>query len=128
MALYSALKINKTISKKLFLSYSKKYSPLEEHPSPKCPGIDVATGSLGHGICVAGGIALANKMKNKKILYSFYVAMEKLTREVFWEAVMFAAHNNLDNLKILIDHNKWQATGRTRDVLNLESYKKNFNL
>lgn len=126
MALYSALKINKTISKKLFLSYSKKYSPLEEHPSPKCPGIDVATGSLGHGICVAGGIALANKMKNKKNSIFVLCSDGEINEGSFWEAVMFAAHNNLDNLKILIDHNKWQATGRTRDVLNLESYKKKF--
>ena len=83
MALYSSLKIKKTISEKLFNSFCKVNSPLEEHPSPKCPGVEVATGSLGHGICVAGGIALANKIKKKDKSILFYVVMVNAMKEVF---------------------------------------------
>jgi len=126
MALYSSLKNKKIISQKLFNSYCKINSPLEEHPSPKCPGIEVATGSLGHGICIAGGIALANKMKKKKNSVYVLCSDGECNEGSFWESIIFASHHKLNNLKILIDHNKWQATGRVKDVLNLNSYKKKF--
>ena len=126
MALYSSLKNKKIISKKLFNSYCKINSPLEEHPSPKCPGVEVATGSLGHGICIAGGIALANKIKKNNRSIFVLCSDGECNEGSFWEAILFAAHFKLNNLKILIDCNKWQATGRTKDVLNLNSYKKKF--
>ena len=62
--------------------------------------------------------------KKKNNIIKFPNSISKLERKV--EAILFAAHFKLNNLKILIDCNKWQATGRTKDVLNLNSYKKKF--
>lgn len=126
MALYSSLKNKKIISEKLFSTYCKVNSPLEEHPSPKCPGVEVATGSLGHGICIAGGIALANKIKKEDNSTYVLCSDGECNEGSFWESIIFTSHHKLNNLKILIDHNKWQATGRVKDVLNLNSYKKKF--
>ena len=126
MALYSVLNYKKIISNRLFESYSKKGSILEEHPTHNIPGVTIATGSLGHGLSIGCGIALGCKLKklNKKI----YVLLSdgECNEGSVWEAVLFAASNKLNNLIIIVDCNKWQATGKTKDILNLKNLKKKF--
>ena len=124
MALYSILNHKGLISNKIFESYNKKGSILEEHPTHNIPGVKVATGSLGHGLSVGCGIALSFKLK--KINNKIYVLMSdgECNEGSVWEAFLFASANKLNNLIIIIDYNKWQATERTNKILNLGNLKK----
>lgn len=90
------------------------------HASHKLPGIELSTGSLGHGLPVACGLALGSKRKN--LAYKVYclVGDGEMDEGSNWEAIMFAAHNQLDNLCLIVDKNKMQALGDTKDVLCLD--------
>ena len=84
------------------------------------PGIDATTGSLGQGLSVACGMALAAKL-DKKDHNVFCIIGDGETNEgQNWEAAMFAAHKNLDNLVAITDYNKLQIDGFTDDILGLE--------
>lgn len=119
-ALYAALEYKKFISNASLASYGQAGSLLEEHPSPKLAGVEAATGSLGHGLPIACGFALAGKIKRQT--YRTFVVMSdgECNEGSVWEACLFAAANKLENLCVFVDYNKWQATGRSEDVLALE--------
>lgn len=87
----------------------------------KVSGIETTSGSLGHGLSYAAGIAAMGKLKNKS--YKVYVLLGdgELQEGEIWEAAMFIAHNNLTNLKIIIDNNCIQASGHNKDIINLYS-------
>tara|TARA_Y100000741_G_scaffold79020_1_gene57731 strand:- start:3752 stop:4546 length:795 start_codon:yes stop_codon:yes gene_type:complete len=120
-ALYAILNYKGIISDDELRGYSKKDSLLEEHPSPKLPGVEAATGSLGHGLAIGNGMALAAKIKNKK--YKTYILLSdgECNEGSVWEAAMFSPMHSLDSLTAIVDFNKWQATGRSREVLNIDS-------
>lgn len=87
------------------------------------PGIEVNGGSMGHGLSVAVGMALAKKRsKEAGVVYCILSEGEQNEGSV-WEAVMMAHHHTLDNLVAIVDVNKIQATGFTKDILNLEPLK-----
>lgn len=90
------------------------------HASHTLPGIELSTGSLGHGLPVACGLALGAKRRG--IDYNVYclVGDGEMNEGSNWEAIMFAAHNKLDNLCLIIDKNKMQALGDTKDILCLD--------
>jgi transketolase len=119
-ALYAALEYKGFIKSEDIASYGKAGSLLEEHPSPKLPGVEAATGSLGHGLPIGCGIALAGQIK--KQTYRTFVLMSdgECNEGSVWEACLFAAANKLENLCAFVDFNKWQATGRSKEVLALE--------
>lgn len=97
---------------------------LQGHPVCTCvPGVEASTGSLGHGLSFANGVALAGKLDNKN--YRVYVMMgDGETGEgQIWEAAAVAAHYKLDNITAMIDRNFLQIDGKTEDVLRLESVK-----
>ena len=121
-ALYVVLCHKGFFSKKKLSTYGKKNSLLEEHPNPKLKGIEAATGSLGHGLSVGCGNALAAKIKNKK--YYTYVLMGdgECNEGSVWEAALFASSKKLGKLVAIIDYNKWQGIGRTNEILNLEPF------
>jgi len=125
-ALYAALEYKNFIKETDISSYGQLGSFLEEHPSPKLPGVEAATGSLGHGLSIACGIALAGKIKKQS--YRTFVLMSdgECNEGSVWEATLFAAANQLENLCAFVDFNKWQATGRNRDVLSLEPLAEKF--
>lgn len=81
-------------------------------------GVEISTGSLGHGCCVAAGVALAGKLKNKA--YNVYVIVGdgECNEGSVWEMAQFAYQRKLDNLTIIVDHNKMQALGSCRDILD----------
>jgi len=80
------------------------------------PGIDASTGSLGQGISLATGFALAKKMrKNPGIVYAI-VGDGELQEGQVWEAAQFAAHRDLSNLVVLVDNNRAQLDGRVEDI------------
>lgn len=103
-------------------TFSKFGSRLIGHPNNKVPGIEMNTGSLGHGLAVGSGIALAAKKDNAS--YRTFVLMgdgEQAEGSV-WEAAMFAAHYGLDNLVAIVDRNKLQISGPTEHVMSLEPF------
>ncbi len=94
---------------------------LEQHPTRDVKrGIEVSTGSLGHGLSMGIGMALAAKRDKKN--YEIYVLLSdgELDEGSVWEAAMFASHHGLDNLVAIVDYNKIQALGYTKDIINLE--------
>jgi len=103
-------------------------SRLQGHPATHehLPGVRIASGSLGQGMSVAAGAALAKKMNNDNhIVYSLHGDGE-LEEGQNWEAIMFAAHHKLDNLIATIDLNGQQIDGPTSLVMNLGSVKDKF--
>ena len=98
-------------------------SDLSGHVSHKgIPGVELSTGSLGHGLSVASGMALAAKINNNN--HKIYVLMSdgECDEGSVWEAALFAQHHKLDNLVIVIDRNKLQSINSTEDTLSLEPF------
>jgi len=118
-ALYAALAYRGFLTEEDLKTYGKAGSLLEEHPSPKLPGVEAATGSLGHGLPFGCGIALAARINGHR--YRTFVLMSdgECNEGSVWEASMFAAANRLGNLCAFVDFNKWQATGRSTEVMAL---------
>lgn len=86
------------------------------HPTRKVPGIEQNTGALGHGLPIGVGVAIAGK-KDKRDYRTFVLLGDgELAEGSNWEAAMAAAHYRLDNLVAIIDHNRLQITGPTREV------------
>lgn len=93
----------------------------EQHPNMDLGrGIEMSTGSLGHGLSVGAGMALAARIDGSA--YNVYVLMSdgELNEGSVWEAVMFAGHHRLFNLAAFVDANKMQALGCTKDIIDLE--------
>jgi len=104
-------------------TYCKYKSRLIGHPTNKVSGIDINTGSLGHGLSVSVGMALANKMDNKRGKIYVLMGDGELGEGSVWEAAMAAGHYRLDNLVAIIDRNKLQISGNTESVMSLEPLK-----
>jgi transketolase len=121
-ALYAALAYRGFFPTEWLDHFAKHRSPLAEQPSPGCaPGVELATGSLGHGLPVGLGMALAAKIQSQD--YRVFVIMSdgECNEGSVWEAAMFAPIHRLDRLAVIVDYNKWQATGRSNQVMALES-------
>lgn len=96
------------------------------HPTRQIPGIEQNTGSLGHGLSVAVGMAVAAK-KDKRSNRIFTVLGDgELAEGSVWEASMSAAHYHLDNLVVIVDRNTLQISGRTENVMSLEPLEDKF--
>ena len=101
-------------------SYAQDGSPLAEHPSPRsAPGVEIATGSLGHGLAIGAGLALARQLDGRAGRTFVLVSDGECNEGSVWEAAMFAAGRKLDNLVVLVDYNKLQAMGRSEEVTAL---------
>ena len=98
-------------------------SDLCGHVSHKgIPGVEVSTGSLGHGLSLATGMALAAKIDRKKHRVFTLLSDGECDEGSTWEAVLFAAHHHLDNLSAIIDYNKIQSLDTVSDTLELEPF------
>jgi transketolase len=87
-------------------------------PDPVIPGYETVNGSLGHGLGVGGGVALALKRK-KRASSVFVVAGDgELHEGANWEAIMFASHHRLDNLNLIVDDNRISMLGRTENIVS----------
>lgn len=109
-------------------TFRKIDSRLQGHPTTHehLPGVRIASGSLGQGMSVAAGAALAKKLNNdNNIVYSLHGDGE-LDEGQNWEAIMFAAHKKIDNLIATIDWNGQQIDGPTKSVMGLGSLKAKF--
>jgi len=125
---YSVLSRSGYFDVKELATFRKINSRLQGHPTTHehLPGIRIASGSLGQGMSVAIGAALAKKYNNDdRIVYSLHGDGE-LQEGQNWEAIMFAPHNKVDNLIATIDYNGQQIDGPTNKVLSLENLKDKF--
>ena len=86
---------------------------------PHVPGVEASTGSLGHGLSVAVGLAMAAKRRGTGQRAFAVIGDGELNEGAIWEALLFAAHFRLDNLIVLVDENGFQAMGRTEEVMRL---------
>lgn len=104
-------------------TYAKDGTKLSGHVSHHgVPGVDHSTGSLGHGLSVACGMALAAK-RNRRPHRAFCLLSDGECDEgSVWEAILFAPHHKLDNLVAIVDFNKLQSFGRVKDVLSLDPF------
>ena len=92
------------------------------HPDPKTPGVEISTGSLGHGLPVAVGMALAARMRQAAHRVFVVLGDGECNEGSNWEAAMCAAKHRLANLTVLVDYNKMQSYGSTFEVLDLEPF------
>lgn len=120
LALYSALQLAGHITEADLDTYCGDDSLLGVHPEHQLKGVDFSTGSLGQGLSMAAGAALAARMQGSKRRVFAIVSDAECNEGSIWEAVMFAAHHKLSNLIAIVDINAQQAFGYTRDVLDIE--------
>lgn len=121
LALYTVLAYRGFFSKKLLPNFIQDGSPLTGHPEGRLlPGIEATTGSLGHGLSVGVGMALAAKRLGQNYRVFVLLSDGECDEGEVWQAALFAAHHKLDNITVIIDYNKLQAFGRTKEVLELE--------
>jgi len=122
LTLYSILAEKGYFNKNLLNTYDSLDCQFPGHPDRhKLPGIEANTGSLGHGLAIGGGIALAGKIDKKN--YKVYVLMGdgEIAEGSVWEAAEIASHYKLDNLVAIIDRNRLQIHGNTVKIMNTES-------
>ena len=86
------------------------------------PGVEVSTGSLGHGLSIATGMALAARRDQRPHRVYCLLSDGECDEGSTWEPVLFAAHHRLDNLVAVVDYNKIQSLGATKDILDLEPF------
>ena len=120
-ALYSALARSGYFDPSLLLTLRQMGSPLQGHPDVRrLAGIEASTGSLGQGLSIGIGCALAARFDKKD--FKTYVIMSdgELNEGQTWEAAAFAGHHKLSNLITILDFNKFQLSGATKDILDME--------
>ncbi|OIN97752.1 transketolase [Candidatus Desantisbacteria bacterium CG1_02_38_46] len=101
-------------------TYYQDNGRLSGHISHHVPGVEFSTGSLGHGLPVAAGMAINAKRKNKNYRIFALLSDGDCNEGSTWESIMFAAQHHLDNLIAILDYNKIQALGRSKDIIDLE--------
>lgn len=117
--LYSALAQRGFFPVEELKTLRKVGSFLQGHPNLNTvPGVDMSTGSLGQGISAACGMALAARMQGRKNRVYTLLGDGEIEEGQVWEACMFAAHYNLDNLCIIVDNNGLQIDGKISDVMS----------
>ncbi|MDX2226063.1 MAG: transketolase [Verrucomicrobiae bacterium] len=101
--------------------YNEDGGHLPEQPSPGCaPGVEWATGSLGHGLPVGIGMALAAKIRKQDYRVAVVMSDGECQEGSVWEAALFAPKHGLSHLLAMVDFNKWQATGRSTEIMAMD--------
>lgn len=121
-ALYAVLADRGYFPKEALGTLRQLGSILQGHPDARLtPGVEASTGSLGQGISIAVGMAMAAKHGGKSYKVYTMLGDGECQEGMVWEAAMAAAHYKLDNLTVLLDHNGLQIDGRNDDVMSLGS-------
>jgi transketolase len=119
-ALYATLAMKGYFEIEELDSFCRDGGRLAEHPPANLlPGVEAATGSLGHGLPIGCGIALSGRIKGERFRVYALLSDGENNEGSVWEAAMFAAAQKLDNVCVIVDYNKWQATGRSDETLML---------
>jgi len=119
LAVYAALFLRGWLTEDALNSYCADGSLLGVHPEHALPGIDFSTGSLGQGLPMGVGSALAARLQRSSRRVFVLVSDAECNEGALWEAIMFAAHHRLANLTAIVDLNGQQALGYTEQVLSL---------
>lgn len=119
--LYSVLAEAGYFDRKLLPTFRELGSPLQGHPDRRrLPGVEASTGSLGQGISIGVGMALARKI-DKKDFYTYIVMSDgEMNEGQTWEAAAMAAHHNLDHLVMILDYNKYQLDDSCKNICDME--------
>ncbi|MGM0368756.1 MAG: transketolase, partial [Actinomycetota bacterium] len=127
-ALYTVLAMSGYFPKEELYTLRKIDSRLQGHPdSKKLPGIEISTGSLGQGLSAAVGMALGYKYDKKGGQIYCLVGDGECDEGQIWEAAMFASSNDLENITVIVDRNKYQIDGQTEKVVRLEPFASKWN-
>lgn len=119
--LYAALALKKFFPMSWLKTFYQNGGRLAGHVTHRgVPGIEASTGSLGHGLPIACGMALCAKRDKKTYRVFALMSDGEMDEGSNWEAILFAGHHKLDNLTAIVDYNKIQSFGHTREVLNLD--------
>lgn len=126
-ALYSTLAKRGYFDESELLTFRKLDSKLQGHPDMnKVPGVDMTTGSLGQGLSVANGMALASKMNSMGYRVYCLLGDGEIEEGQVWEAAMTASKYNLDNLCVIVDNNNLQIDGDIKSVKGLNRIEEKF--
>ena len=120
-AVYSVLAQKGFIPEEWLSRYYCDDGKLMGHISHKVPGVEFSTGSLGHGLPVATGMAIAARYAKSKRRVFCLVSDGDMNEGSTWEAIMFAAQEKLSNLTMIVDYNQVQALGHSEEVIDLRS-------
>lgn len=122
-ALYSCLAFQGFFDPSLLDTYAEPGSTFGEQPSPYGqPGVEAATGSLGHGLSLGLGMALSGKILKQEFRVLALLSDGECNEGSVWEAALFASAQKLSNVTVIVDFNKWQATGRSEEVMSLSPF------
>ncbi|UCG88459.1 MAG: transketolase [Gemmatimonadota bacterium] len=121
-AIYAALAERGFFPTEWLHTYYLDDGRLSGHISHHVPGVEFSTGSLGHGLPVAVGMALAAQHDGRDHRVFCLLSDGDCNEGSTWEAIMIAAHHGLDNLTAIVDYNRVQALGKVEDVLELEPF------
>lgn len=119
LALYAALRIKGWVSQEQLDTFCGDGTLLGVHPDRALKGVDFSTGSLGHGLSMGAGSALAARMKKSSRRVFVLISDAECNEGSVWEAAMFAAHHNTSSLIAILDRNGQQALDYTKKVLDL---------
>jgi len=106
----------------LWQSYRRGGCLLGGHPDHHIPGIEISSGSLGHGLGIAAGMALAAQLDGREPSFFVLLGDAECTEGSVWEAAMFAAHRRLDNLVAIVDRNRIGSLDYTENYTGLEPF------
>lgn len=126
MALYPILADIDYVPKEELENFTKHESLLRMYADPGIPGIDSITGSLGHGLGVAAGYALAAKQDGRDQRAFVVLGDSECYEGSVWESAIFGAHHRLDNLVAIVDRNGLSIMGKTEELLRLDSLEEKF--
>ena len=123
LGFYAALYVFGLIGKSQIKSYQQNESEFIAHPIMDLDyGIESSNGSLGHGLSLGAGVALAAKLKSKDFKTYVMLGDGECNEGSVWEAVMFASHHKLNNLIAIVDRNSMQNDGHSKDIMNFHSF------
>lgn len=126
MAQYACMRELGWLKDEAFTGYFADGSDLKGLSDSRIPGLEVTSGSLGHGFSVGVGMAMGAKLRGTYQKTYALVGDGEINEGPIWEGALFAAHHALKNFMVIVDENGFQAMGRTRDVLDLGSIQAKF--
>jgi transketolase len=124
IGLYAVLHLKGFMDRETLLTFRQDNSLLCGHPDMhKVAGVEMSTGSLGHGLSVGAGMAIAARYDDRKHRVFVLMGDGETQEGSIWEAALFSSHHKLDNLVGIVDRNMIQIDGSTEDILALEPYR-----
>jgi len=123
MAQYACMRELDWLPKGAFTNYFYDGTDLKGLSDSRIPGLEVTSGSLGHGFSVGVGMAMGSKLIGSSQITYALVGDGEINEGPIWEGALFASHHALDNFMVIVDENGYQAMGRTDEVIKLGSIK-----